>query len=89
VIVTRELKCGGKRPIPLLLFLPEIPHGFAGSEPRHLARQAITNRLNQISALLPIVGRERRLKTKHGKAAIYEMDDSERKTCLTTVHGLV
>ena len=73
----------GERPIPLLLCLPEIPHGLAGTEPRHLARQATTNHLNQISALLPTVGRERRLKSKHGKAAIYEMDDSERKTCLS------
>jgi len=80
----------GERPIPLLLCLPEIPHGFAGIELRHLARQATTNCVNQISALLPIVGRERRLKTKHGKAAIYEMDDSERKMCLTTtVRGLI
>lgn len=79
----------GERPIPLLLCLPEIPHGFAGIEPRHLARQATTNRLNQISALLPIEGRECRLKTKHSKAAIYEMDDSERKTCVTTVHDLI
>ena len=79
----------GERPIPLLLCLPEIPHVLAGIEPRRLARQATTNHLNHISALLPIVGREPRLKTKPGKAAIYEIDDSERKTSLTTVHGLI
>jgi len=83
----RELKYGEKDPSHYCCVWQKSHMDLLGLNPSIWQDRPATNRLNQCTS--SHCRKERRLKTKHGKAAKYEMDDSERKTCLTTVHCLI